>query len=225
METHDASTSKRYQAAAQEAQATIAKQATRIAALEAHIRKFANRHSEAARRQQELVSALGALMDSDQKDIADDLIKTNLLCAEKHLAALNHTEGKKKIDDAVDKAWSRFCAAMPDDQSPYPGMAKAFEVHYGVSWTDRDWRNEQSTWAAAWRMAWDRRATVLDAEQDAARLDFLDSIGAAYGFEDTHEGNRWMIDGPFNSLRAAIDAAIDAAIEKGGANGKVKVPA
>jgi len=32
---HDASTSKRYQAAAQEAQATIAKQATRIAALEA----------------------------------------------------------------------------------------------------------------------------------------------------------------------------------------------
>jgi len=45
--------------AAQEAQATIAKQATRIAALEAHIRKFANRHSEAARRQQELVSALG----------------------------------------------------------------------------------------------------------------------------------------------------------------------
>lgn len=31
---HDASTSKRYQAAAQEAQATIAKQATRIAALE-----------------------------------------------------------------------------------------------------------------------------------------------------------------------------------------------
>ena len=59
METHDASTSKRYQAAAQEAQATIAKQATRIAALEAHIRKFANRHSEAARRQQELVSARG----------------------------------------------------------------------------------------------------------------------------------------------------------------------
>jgi len=92
---HDASTSKRYQAAAQEAQATIAKEATRIAALEAHIRKFANRHSEAARRQQELVSALGALMDSDQKDIADDLIKTNLLCAEKHLAALNHTEDEK----------------------------------------------------------------------------------------------------------------------------------
>ena len=52
-------------------------------------------------------------------------------------------------------------------------------------------------------------------EADAARMDFLDSIGAAYGFEDTHEGNRWMIDGPFNSLRAAIDAAI----EKGNSNG------
>ena len=121
-------------------------------------------------------------------DIAKRVDKNHRGCrisvAEWHLAALNHTEGKKKIDDAVDKAWGRFCAAMPDDQSPYPGMAKAFEVHYGVSWTDRDWRNEQSTWAAAWRMAWDRRATVLDAEQDAARLDFLDSIGAAYGFED-----------------------------------------
>jgi hypothetical protein len=63
-----------------------------------------------------------------------------------------------------------------------------------------------------------KQATRIAAlEADAARMDFLDSIGAAYGFEDTHEGNRWMIDGPFNSLRAAIDAAIDAAIEKGGA--------
>jgi len=113
------------------------------------------------------------------------------LCAEKHLAALNHTEGKKKIDDAVDKAWGRFCAAMPDDQSPYPGMAKAFEVHYGVSWTDRDWRNEQSTWAAAWRMAWDRRATVLDAEQDAARLalevHLIISIECVSGMDDVVE--------------------------------------
>lgn len=43
-------------------------------------------------------------------------------------------------------------------------------------------------------------------EADAARMDFLDSIGAAYGFEDTHEGNRWMVDGPFSSVRAALDA-------------------
>ena len=47
-------------------------------------------------------------------------------------------------------------------------------------------------------------------EADAARLDFLDSIGVAYGFEDTHEGNRWMVDGPFRSVRVAIDAAMQA---------------
>ncbi len=190
---HDAATSKRYLEALRELQAENAR-------LRAHIQKAADDALKAGLAAKSRTAKSAALMHHVW-----------------HLAALNHTEGKKKIDDAVDKAWGRFCAAMPDDQSPYPGMAKAFEVHYGVSWTDRDWRNEQSTWAAAWRMAWDRRATVLDAEQDAARLDFLDSIGAAYGFEDTHEGNRWMIDGPFNSLRAAIDAAIDAAIEKGGA--------
>ena len=47
-------------------------------------------------------------------------------------------------------------------------------------------------------------------EADAARLDFLDSIGAAYGFEDTHEGNRWMVDGPFSSVRVAIDDMMQA---------------
>jgi len=49
-------------------------------------------------------------------------------------------------------------------------------------------------------------ARIAALEADAARMDFLDSIGAAYGFEDTHEGNRWMVDGPFSSVRAALDA-------------------
>lgn len=91
---HDASTSKRYQAAAQEAQATIAKQATRIAALEAHIRKFTNRHSEAARRQQELVSALSALMDSDQKDIAGRTIMVVIDEMDELLAVGDSTRGE-----------------------------------------------------------------------------------------------------------------------------------
>lgn len=44
--------------------------------------------------------------------------------------------------------------------------------------------------------------------KDAARLDWLDSQGTSYGFEDMHEGNRWMIDGPFANIRNALDAAI-----------------
>lgn len=42
--------------------------------------------------------------------------------------------------------------------------------------------------------------------EDTARLDWLDQKGEKYGFEDYHEGNRWIIDGPFANLRKAIDA-------------------
>lgn len=54
---------------------------------------------------------------------------------------------------------------------------------------------------------------------DAERLDFLETIGVSYGFEDMHEGNRWMIDGPFMFVRDAIDAAI---LAKGGDQGEGK---
>lgn len=36
---------------------------------------------------------------------------------------------------------------------PYPGMSEAFEIRYGQSFVDRDWRNESSVWAAAWKAA------------------------------------------------------------------------
>jgi len=42
---------------------------------------------------------------------------------------------------------------LDDSGSPYPGMAAAFEKHFGQSWTDPDWRSEVSTWAAAWKAA------------------------------------------------------------------------
>ena len=43
-------------------------------------------------------------------------------------------------------------------------------------------------------------------KRDAERLDRLDREVEAYGFEGVHEGNRWMIDGPFRDIRTAIDA-------------------
>lgn len=39
------------------------------------------------------------------------------------------------------------------DSVPYPGMSEAFETYYAQSFTDRDWRNESSVWAAAWKAA------------------------------------------------------------------------
>lgn len=50
--------------------------------------------------------------------------------------------------------------------------------------------------------------------KDRERLDQLDKLGYAYGFQDVHEGNRWEIDGPFSNVRSALDAAIDTAMEQ-----------
>tara|TARA_R110001599_G_scaffold171353_1_gene362395 strand:- start:424571 stop:425245 length:675 start_codon:yes stop_codon:yes gene_type:complete len=36
---------------------------------------------------------------------------------------------------------------------PYPMMQEKFEVRYGQSFTDKEWRNETSVWAAAWKCA------------------------------------------------------------------------
>ena len=55
----------------------------------------------------------------------------------------------------------------------------------------------------------ERDAALAELEacrRDADRLDRLDALCEAYGFQDIHEGNRWMIDGPFRTVRDAIDA-------------------
>lgn len=52
--------------------------------------------------------------------------------------------------------------------------------------------------------------------KDAERLNSLESLGYAYGFQDLHEGNCWSIEGPYASVREALDAQIEAT-KKGGA--------
>jgi hypothetical protein len=49
----------------------------------------------------------------------------------------------------------RLAAAMKrlDKEGPLPGMISAFEQQFGQDWADRDWRNETSVWACAWRAA------------------------------------------------------------------------
>ena len=50
--------------------------------------------------------------------------------------------------------WKRFSDELfRSSDAPYPGMIEAFEKHYGQSWTDREWRDEARTWAAAWKAA------------------------------------------------------------------------
>ena len=57
-------------------------------------------------------------------------------------------------DTSVRKAWARFSNELhrsPD--APYPGMSESFEQHFSQSFTDREWRAESATWAAAWKAA------------------------------------------------------------------------
>lgn len=58
------------------------------------------------------------------------------------------------------------------------------------------------------------RAELEACRRDAERLDVFNNLGEAYGFEDMHEGTRWVIDGPFINVRDAIDATV-AAIKGG----------
>ena len=56
--------------------------------------------------------------------------------------------------ESVRKAWARFSnAVVSGDAAPYPGMSEAFEQHFSQSFTDREWRAESATWAAAWKAA------------------------------------------------------------------------
>ena len=52
---------------------------------------------------------------------------------------------------AVSELLDRLEAAKSD--APYPGMSEAFEQHFSQSFTDREWRAESATWAAAWKAA------------------------------------------------------------------------
>lgn len=57
-------------------------------------------------------------------------------------------------DEFVRKAWARFSNELHRSPgAPYPGMSEAFEQHFSQSFTDRDWRAESGTWAAAWKAA------------------------------------------------------------------------
>ena len=71
-------------------------------------------------------------------------------------AAITAAEAQRPTDysSTVDRARARFCGAFGDGpDAPYPGMIASFEIHYGQSFRDKEWRTESSCWAAAWHKA------------------------------------------------------------------------
>ena len=82
-------------------------------------------------------------------------------------------------DNSVRKAWAKFSNELhrsPD--APYPGMSEAFEQHFSQSWTDKDWRNETRTWAAAWKAAKNHSAQPAPSVPVDVITDYLVSISA-----------------------------------------------
>jgi len=85
-----------------------------------------------------------------------------------YLAPPNAQNVPVEQDASVRKAWSRFSNELhrsPD--APYPGMSDAFEKHFSQSFTDREWRAESGTWAAAWKAAKNHGAQPAPSFADA----------------------------------------------------------
>lgn len=59
--------------------------------------------------------------------------------------------------DAAPEGYKLACIG-DSPSAPYPGMIAAFERHYGQSFADKDWRDEASVWAAAWKASKARSA-------------------------------------------------------------------
>ena len=104
-------------------------------------------------------------------------------------------------DESVRKAWARLSNELhrgPD--APYPGMSEAFEQHFSQSFTDRDWRAESGTWAAAWKAAKRHGAQPTPIIPDGWKLVPVDptgemvaagSWGAAAGMRDPDVVELW----------------------------------
>lgn len=96
--------------------------------------------------------------------------------------AQNATSVPSEEDESVRKAWARFSNELHrSPHAPYPGMSEAFEQHFSQSFTDREWRAESATWAAAWKAAKNHGAQA----QPAQRMDMqtADQITQAFKSE------------------------------------------
>ena len=131
--------------------------------------------------------------------------------------AQNATSVPSEEDESVRKAWSRFSNELhrgPD--APYPGMSEAFEQHFSQSFTDRDWRAESGTWAAAWKAA-KRHGAQSARSQPEGWLRAIDEalvvahIGVANA-GDTYEQAKAKLD---NLIGLHVDIATDPAVNGG----------
>ena len=120
-------------------------------------------------------------------------------------------------DTSVRKAWARFSNELhrsPD--APYPGMADAFEQHFSQSFTDREWRAESATWAAAWKAAKRHEAPPAQSIPEgwirAINEAFVVAHLGVANESDTYEQAKAKLD---NLIGFHVDVATDPAVNGG----------
>jgi hypothetical protein len=83
----------------------------------------------------------------------------------------DETAAPQPQDKRVDEPGAQFCSGIGrGPNAAYPGMIEAFEVHYGQSFSDKDWRTETGIWAAAWRAAVKQTTELVASEWDASQI-------------------------------------------------------
>lgn len=120
-------------------------------------------------------------------------------------------------DESVRKSWARFSHELhrsPD--APYPGMSEAFEQHFSQSFTDREWRAEASTWAAAWKAAKRHRPHPTPSVPDGWLRAIDEALVTAHigvaNAEDTYEQAKAKLD---NLIGFHVDVDTDPVVNGG----------
>ena len=120
-------------------------------------------------------------------------------------------------DSSFRKAWARFSNELhrsPD--APSPGMSETFEQHFSQSWTDKDWRNETRTWAAAWKAAKNHSAQPAPSVPEGWLRAIDEAIVVAHigvaNADDSYEEARTKLN---NLIGFHVDVATEPAVNGG----------
>lgn len=140
-------------------------------------------------------------------------------------------EAAKEVEPAIDSAWNRFNQALSyGSDAPYPGMAQAFENHFGQSWRDRDWRGETATWAASWKAAVDSYAE-WEKMQLSWKEAVINELIVGHIYNSSHENNprKAVQDAITWNCQAALDPLVSsdaqALIDRGATESRAEIEA
>ena len=157
-----------------------------------------------------------ALREQQEINLSDPAVQKRLAAQWGYVPA-EAQPAPSQEDESVRKSWARFSNELhrsPD--APYPGMSEAFEQHFSQSFTDREWRSESGTWAAAWKAAKRHDAQPAPSIPDGWLRAIDEALVVAHigvaNESDTYEQAKAKLD---NLIGFHVDVATDPAVNGG----------